>query len=281
MNKNEFSYNNLVFFCLARGYSGLQKHHYKKLIIRNLFLNRYLRVSNAYKSVIFHEGNMSHTDQFFIRFFSLNFKIKFISIANLWVVPDGLAWTGKSSFGLGYSLMCRFQYFHWWKYLEDYDYAIRVDDDVLVHSLGSSQLAVYKCAKQYPESHKSTNSSFPVFLSTLGMHEYYDHKFPPNCFFISKIDFWQKVQVSSFLESVASSRASLDDRWGDTVVMGVALNAFAQRSDYVVDKCMEYSHLSHSMHLKDGVEYFYSTNRFLIYLRALYNLMSLTVRRSY
>jgi len=281
MKKDEMPDSNLVFFCLARGYRGLHKHHYKKLIIRNLFLNRYLRANRKYESIIFHEGNMSRADQFVIKFFSLNLNLKFVSIIDLWEVPNGHLWTGKSSFGLGYSLMCRFQYLHWWKYLSNYEYAIRVDDDVLVHSLGTPIFGVYKCAKQYPETHKPTNVSFLSFLSNIGMQDFYNHKFPPNCFYISKLDFWHKFKVSTFLESVAANQISIEDRWGDTVVMGVALSAFAQSEDYIVDSSIEYSHLSHAMHLKNGVENFYSTNRFLIYFRAFYNLIKLISCRSY
>lgn len=265
--------DNTVFFCLARGYLGIQKHQYKKIVLRNIFLNKFLSSRRRIHSVIFHEGNISELDQFFIRLFSFNFKIRFISIKASWTLPNDLIWDGGSEFGLGYSLMCRFHYSAWWKYFDDFNFAARVDDDVLLIDAGNLNDFVYKCAKLYPETHAATNSSFPAYLATLGMENKYNHEFPPNCFYITDLTFWRRIEVSNFLARVAQQPRSLNDRWGDTVVMGVALNIFASPQDFKVDSGIEYMHLSHSLHIKYGEESYGDKNRLLIYISAFFRLI--------
>ena len=260
--------DNTVFFCLARGYSGVQKHHYKKIILRNIFLNRFISSRRRIDSVIFHEGNITKLDQFFIRFFSFNFAIRFISIESSWKVPPGLIWDGQSEYGLGYSLMCRFNYSTWWKYFSDYEFAARVDDDVLLIQAGNEKDYIYKCAKLYPETHIPTNLSFPQFLATLGISEAYNHEFPPNCFYLTNLSFWNRLDVSEFLTQVADQSVSLNDRWGDTVVMGVALNVYTNSNHFKVDSSIEYMHLSHALHVRDGEEFYGIENRLVIYISA-------------
>jgi hypothetical protein len=262
-----------IFFCLARGYKGFRKHQYKKLILRNLYLNKFLDDSRAVNSIIFHEGNMTNFDQFLIRIFSRNFQIKFESIEQHWIRSTEQEWTGKSAFGLGYSLMCRFNYAIWWRYFDAYKYAVRVDDDVLLIHTGHERRFTYKCAKLYPETHVPTNLSFPIFLEGIGLLNSYNHKFPPNCFYFTDLAFWNKPAVAHFLDFASKQPKSLEDRWGDTVVMGTALNAFGEVADLKVDPTIEYMHLSHGLHIKNGEENYGVNNRVMIYLLAILRLI--------
>jgi hypothetical protein len=247
--------NSTIFFCLARGYPITKKHKYFKLILRNIFLKRY---SIAYKKSanwIFHEGNINYFDQFIIRLFSFNFRIKFINISDQFTAPNHLIWSGKSEYGLGYSLMCRFSYLQIWKFLEDFDTAIRIDDDVLIINLGESETQeIYVCSKLYKESHAQTNVSFYQYLKDKNLQEMYDHKFPPNCFYKTKIKFWNETKVNAFLDEIANSPFSLEHRWGDTVVMGVTLKNFIKANPITIDPKISYIHLSHNLLVSGGVE---------------------------
>jgi hypothetical protein len=247
--------NKIVFFCLARGYSIGKKHKYLKLVLRNIFLNKYSKFYKNCANLIFHEGNITFFDQFVIRLSSLNFKIRFIDISELFVVPNSLIWTGKSEYGLGYSLMCRFNYFQIWKLLQDFDTAIRIDDDVLVVSLGNIETdATYVCSKLYKESHIETNTSFYQYLEKRNLESLYDHKFPPNCLYITQVKFWNKQKVNTFLDEISNSPYCLEHRWGDTVVMGVALKKFVKVNSITLDHKISYIHLSHNLFVSDGVE---------------------------
>ena len=254
--------NRIVFFCLARGYSIGKKHKYLKLVLRNIFLNKYSKFYKNCANLIFHEGNITFFDQFVIRLFSLNFKIQFIDISQLFVVPNSLIWTGKSEYGLGYSLMCRFNYFQIWELLQDYDTAIRIDDDVLVVNLGNIQTdAIYVCSKLYKESHIETNLSFYQYLEERNIESLYDHKFPPNCLYITQLKFWSKQKVKEFLSEISNSPYCLEHRWGDTVVMGVALKKFVEVNSITLDKNISYIHLSHNLFIRGGREVRISKNR--------------------
>lgn len=255
-----------AFFCLARGYSTFRKYKYFKLILRNIFLNKYLKNRKNIDSIVFHEGNITTFDQFFIKLFSFNFNIKFISIKQQFILPNNLYWSGKSVFGLGYSLMCRFNYFQVWDFLKNYHVAIRVDDDVLL--LDSRELKsneIYICASLYPETHLQTNITFYEYLNTIGSSLHYDQKFPPNCFYVTRVKFWLDESVFSFLEDVSNSVDSLERRWGDTVVMGVALKKFGGINSITVDKEISYVHLSHNLVVKNGKEFSISKYRLMRY----------------
>jgi hypothetical protein len=255
-----------VFFCLARGYSFLKKYKYIKLILRNIFLNKYLRNENS-DSVIFHEGNITIIDQVFIKLLSLNRQIKFINIKSIFILPENFNWTGKSIYGLGYSLMCRFNYFQIWNFLKSYDIAIRVDDDVLLLNLRELESKeIYICSNLYPETHDQTNITFYEYLKETGSSLFYDHKFPPNCFYITRIKFWLGESVFAFLHNVSSANDSLEKRWGDTVVMGVALKKFGGTDSITIDKKISYVHLSHNLVVKNGVDFSISKSRFLRYI---------------
>jgi hypothetical protein len=255
-----------VFFCLARGYSFLKKYKYIKLILRNIFLNKYLRNNKNTESVIFHEGNITSIDQVFIKLLSLNIQIKFINIKNIFIIPENFNWTGKSIYGLGYSLMCRFNYFQIWDFLKYYDTAIRVDDDVLLLNLRELESKdIYICSNLYSETHDQTNITFYKYLKENDSTMFYDHKFPPNCFYITRTKFWLSESVFAFLNDVSSAKDSLENRWGDTVVMGVALKKFGGTDSITIDKKISYVHLSHNLVVENGADSSISKNRFLRY----------------
>lgn len=249
------SNDSTIFFCLARGYPVSKKYKYLKLILRNIFLKKHSKEYKKSSNWIFHEGDIDFFDQFIVKLFSFDFRIKFINISDQFTAPNHLIWSGRSEYGLGYSLMCRFNYFQIWKFLEAFDTAIRVDDDVLMINLGKIDAdATYVCSKLYKESHPQTNLSFYQYLKEKKLQELYDHQFPPNCFYKTKVKFWNQKTVSTFLAEIADSSLSLEHRWGDTVVMGVTLKKFIETNSITLDPQISYIHLSHNLLVSGGVE---------------------------
>ena len=125
-----------VIFCLTRGYFGLQKYRYLKLILRNYLISKALKSTNkTFDSVIFHEGNISRLDQFLIKIFSLNFQIKFKAISNYFENYLPFSTPNIAGSSLGYIMMCRFQYGKVWEYLKDYEIVVRVDDDCFISEI--------------------------------------------------------------------------------------------------------------------------------------------------
>ena len=82
--------------------------------------------------------------------------------------------------------MCRFNFFHIWKYVNKYDFLIRIDEDVIVKKFSKSLLDnlnnnfIFGTANLSSESHEYTNISLPeelkkIFDST--DTDFYNHLF--------------------------------------------------------------------------------------------------------
>ena len=215
-------------FLLTRGYPFKKKHHYLLLIRRNLAARRVLiKTFPILDFLIFHEGNISKFDQFFIKIFSLNLHLRFMDVSKHFKVVDSMVWTGESEFSLGYSFMCRFQYLHIWKYLSEYEWVIRVDEDCVLKSVPRIEdLSVFTVGAVSKESHARTNETLPIFLHSLNVSEFYDHRFPYTNVFITKPSIWLDHSLQIFLETIGNHPYSLENRWGDLPVLGVAAKKY-------------------------------------------------------
>ena len=185
---------------------------------------------------------------------SIDFKIKFVDISNDFKLPEGFIWTGKNIFGLGYSLMCRFNYFGVWDYLKDYQIAIRIDEDCIIHQFPEiNKNIILLTGALSNESHEPTNLSFKKYLKGKNLEKYYDQQFPYTNVFITSVHFWLRPDVKEFLTDIALQNNSIEDRWGDLPVLGVALKIFGNWVGMeAVDKRIVYEHLSHNSEVEHG-----------------------------
>lgn len=246
-----------AIFGLVRGYSGLHKWKYIQLVLRNWHLAIWSRRSNWEGDfLIFHEGNIRKHDQMLIKLLS-RLDLKFIDVSHVFRKASHHNWDNTSDFPLSYSLMCKFNYFDVWQYLEKYDYVARVDEDCLVKNLPEFSFeSELLTGALFPESHPNTNSTFPKFLKTIGLEKYYDHQFPYTNLYVTKMDFWRKAEVRDYLNQVQRNPESLNLRWGDLPVLGVALKAFGKwNAVESVSKEIVYYHLSHFTKVDDGKKY--------------------------
>ena len=244
-----------VIFTLTRGYGWLRKYRYRFLIRRNLALKKVLLYGpHVYDQILFHEGNIGAFDQFLIKFFSNDFSIQFVNISEDFRIPPGLIWSGMNPFGVGYSLMCRFNYLHVWKYLKGYGTAIRIDEDCELLQFQNSDIKdILITGAISEETHLPTNESLLPYLESFGLNAFYDHKFPYTNVYATRVEFWLRKDVQDFLKGVASQELSLEDRWGDLPVLGVALKAFGGwKSDQGIDPTISYRHLSHNALVRGG-----------------------------
>lgn len=244
-----------VVFCLTRGYIGFGKYHYLKLIVRNNFIRKALKKeSDLYDFVIFHEGNVSRTDQFAIKWLSGIKGIQFKKVTNYFELPEGVSLGRTSSKGIGYELMCLFQYLKVWSYLSQYDEAVRIDDDCLISKIPKlKKNQIFACASLSAETHEPTNLTLLGHLKEKGFDKYYDHAFPYTNLFVTKINFWRTPEVIEFLGYISRSPNSILNRWGDLPVIGVTLKAFASwDASSAVIPDYEYDHLSHNSRIVNG-----------------------------
>ena len=77
---------------------------------------------------MFHEGNISKFDQNFINSQSRD-EIKFVDVSQYFQNID-IQLKEDNKFTLGYRQMCRFNMYHIWEEVKEYDYILRVDEDV-------------------------------------------------------------------------------------------------------------------------------------------------------
>ena len=244
-----------VIFTLTRGYGWVRKYRYRFLIRRNLALKRVLLYRPyEYDQILFHEGNIGLFDQFLIKFFSNDFSIQFVNVSEDFRIPPGLIWSGMNPFGAGYSLMCRFNYFHVWKYLKAYRNAIRIDEDCELLQFQRPEINdILITGAISEETYVPTNRSLLPYLKSIGLATFYDHSFPYTNVYATKVEFWLRKDVQDFLKGVASQELSLEDRWGDLPVLGVALKAFGGwKSDQGIDPSISYRHLSHKALVRGG-----------------------------
>ena len=164
----------IVIAALVRGYE--KNSGYKNLIKRNIniFRNIISKADNNISQILFHEGNISKKDQDFINSKSPK-NTNFIDVSEdfgydnklIEKIPD------LERFGIGYRLMCKFNFLHIWKYIKDFDYLIRIDEDVIIKRFDMNIIKninddfIFGTAKFSDETHKYTNQSLPDELMNI------------------------------------------------------------------------------------------------------------------
>lgn len=225
------------------------------LIRRNRSIKRVLKLRGINADLlIFHEGNVGRADQILIQLFS-NSRITFTDVGSDFTLGENQVWLKESKKQLGYSLMCRFNYYSVWKYLSSYEVACRVDEDCLLINLPDfSSRSILLCGAIHAETHEITNSTLPIVLTEMGLVHHYDHKFPYTNVYITKPSFWMQPEVQEFLRLFGQHTMGIENRWGDLPILGIALKHFG---DWIADEniCIEiaYSHLSHRNEVKNGM----------------------------
>lgn len=247
-------------FLLTRGYSFRDFGNYKVLIQRNRRIGKFLRSSQAkatgwvdFRILIFHEGNINFLQQVLISILSL-LPIRFKSVEQDFKLHPNNTWSSTSEMPLGYSLMCQFNYYHVWKYLESYDVVCRIDEDVWMESFPSLHRDFSLITGTlYPETHELTNQSLYQFLTELEMESFYNHRFPFTNFYVTKSSLWNNPTVQNLLFKFYSHRLSADHRWGDLPILGVTFNSTVdQKTGITCDHSISYRHLSHHGIVQDG-----------------------------
>ena len=248
----------IVIAALVRGYE--ETASYSSLIKRNKYIKKNItsKINCPYELLIFHEGNIPEEHQQYINSKSPE-VYNFIDVSEdfkydksiISEVPD------LERFNIGYRLMCRFNFFHIWKYVNKYDFLIRIDEDVIVKKFSKSLLDnlnnnfIFGTADLSSESHEYTNISLPeelkkIFDST--NTDFYNHLFPYTNFYISNIEFWNNNDIQILLREISNNKLQLIHRWGDLPIIGSILNF--KNIEIKILKGISYSHLSHKNRFK-------------------------------
>ena len=243
----------IVIAALVRGYQ--KKSNYDSLIKRNKFIHKSItsKIKLSADLLLFHEGNITEEHQQYINSKSPEDYV-FINVLEDFEYDEGILnkIPDLERFNIGYRLMCRFNFYHIWKYVNKYDYLVRIDEDVIVKKFEKSFFEeveknfIFGTAKLSNESHKYTNESLPNELMQIfesDNQKFYNHLFPYTNFYITNINFWINNDTQKILKKIADHDLQLIHRWGDLPVIGSLLNYKNVKIDLLQN--ITYSHLSH------------------------------------
>jgi hypothetical protein len=253
---------------LTRGYPRLE--YYQKLVTRNIHIydnfNRHLE--EQYPLIIFHEGNISEEHQTAIIDSSRNQDITFVSIGKDFTWPENVPMQTiqDNGFHPGYRLMCRFNCYQIWKYVKDYDYILRIDEDTYIGELKYDLFQYmqdnnldYMVSRFCEETHKLTNETIPAVAHELlgdrwteDMYNQHDLWVPYTNLYAAKTSLFLQQDVQIFLRKLCNNPMFLTHRWGDHVVMGIVLKAFSSKDKVTHIHNFQYMHGSHQCITKDG-----------------------------
>ena len=177
---------------------------------------------------------------------------------------------------LGYRHMCRFFSMIWFVALRKYELAMRVDEDVCIHTLhhmpdpfAALRLnnAVYGYSAQTAEKHLPTTRSMQGWARSYMV----EHAITPASrpvdvrriyftnFFLSSTSWWTEPRVSAFLDAVDRNGSTYTYRWGDAPIQSTALDLFAKREQLLFVP-VDYTHISTNNEISYGIEVRFDRN---------------------
>jgi hypothetical protein len=207
---------------LTKGYTN--KNKYYKLIERNKCIEKQISNKNV-DILIFHEGNISSSQQTYISIKTPSLRMRFIDVT-------GSAFKNEKttvqthdvkSSEIGYRHMNSFWFIDFWNFVEEYDYLIRIDEDCFVMFDPLSMIVSLK-DHHFVSGGKHNNNEG---VESNGLNEF-------------TLSFIKQNDTHSFAEV---DRSHLEGPY--TNVFGIALHAI--RNSYILYKYQE--DVSHSNHI--------------------------------
>lgn len=250
----------IAVFALTRGYPD-DKSKYDSLIERNYSIYKHINCKreNPADMILFHEGNISIKDQEYINS-KYEYQIIFRDVSKYFKKVD-FKLEGEEKFNLGYRYMCRFNMYHIWDEISDYDYALRVDEDIKISKFDpyifehmQEKNIEYMVGRFTKDIHRATNDTLPHFLldnTNLDVKKVYNHRNPYTNLYATSVKFWKIRENNELLKKIALTQEQLIYRWGDHTVQGIVLNNKNEKI-HLFPK-LEYSHISHNFMIKNNL----------------------------
>jgi len=245
---------------LVRGYPN-NRNLYDELIQRNKSIYEKIlsKTDSEIDFILFHEGNISISDQEYIASFSKK-EIIFKDVSKYFQNMT-ISLKGEEKFSLGYRQMCRFNMYYIWKELSEYEYIFRIDEDVEIIDC-DPEIFRYMKKNNYnyltgrftKETHELTNQTLPDYLlrnTNLNVKKIYNHKNPYTNLYASSVAIWLKEETNSLLETIALNDEQLINRWGDHTVQGILLNLNNEKIKLFHK--LEYKHIYPELIIKNNL----------------------------
>lgn len=238
-----------VIAVLTKGYENVYQYH--SLIKRNKSIERNLK--EHCPVVIFHEGNIIEEHQYFIKS-KTNISLKFIEIPPFSPLEKIDFLEGTESFGWGYRHMCNFWFIDFWKYTNNYDLLLRIDEDC---EISFNIDKIFKLLEQkvciYGKWIKDD-----VFV-TLGLLDYLNKYFDlfnhselkeasgpyTNVVGFNLVKLRDNKKLFNFIEKLNDDKLIFINRWGDLPLWGGLLRILFSKDEYEEENLISYFHTSH------------------------------------
>ena len=247
---------------LVRGYKSLDG--YSSLIARNkaIFEKINSHALKHYPLIIWHEGDIAPEHQRYIRAAEQNNDVRFVDISARFKLPEGVQCEDlKEHWHLGYRLMCKLHTWDIWQLAAEFDYVLRVDEDCIIKEIivdpfeWMARLEL-DCAFSLlvNDSHQLTNETLPMFVEAFTRQYNIPIRsdrpltscFPYTNVYMARTAFFRQPHVSRLLRAAVLDRDFYINRWGDHIVLGLALNLFSIDCKIQPIHGIRYGHESHN-----------------------------------
>ena len=243
--------NKNAIIVLTRGYEKLTD--YKMLIERNKNLLKYRNEKIDY--IIFHEGDITMEHQKYINSFTPELKLIYVNVQDEFK-KDDIPLKIDMYWSLGYRNMCNFWFVSFWKYVQQYDKIIRIDEDCNFYSNYNNifkkldnKISIFG-AKSYDELFviEGINNFTINFLKDKNINVKKRKVWGPytNVIGLNLVKLRNNKLLFNFINRVKDSNNIYFYRWGDLPLWGEVLYYFYNESDYIIDKNINYYHASHN-----------------------------------
>ena len=239
---------------LTRGYND--KKMYKLLIERNKCLEKFIHNNIDY--IIFHEGNIYINDQNYIQTQTPKLKLKFIDVEQDFKKDNIDCASGVPNFSMGYRNMCNFWFVGFWKYTNEYNKLLRIDEDCLYYN---DHAKVFDLLDNYVAVYGKTTKDREFV--TMGLNKFtLDFLKKNKSEFVNKIskepsgpytnviglninELRKNELLNNYINAILLSNNIYIYRWGDLPLWGEVLFYMYNKSKYLETTEIKYYHESH------------------------------------
>ena len=253
---------------LTRGYQNLQQ--YNTLIQRNISIAKNIgKMLNYIDILIFHEGNILDIHQQYISKGTPLLNLKFICIKEHAFNDDKKTisfFEPTKSFGLNYRHMCSFWFVDFWKFVENYDMILRIDEDCMIDFiipelffvLQNKSVVYGEWSKDHDFVTYGLNKFTQQFIRTDIFNNNYNNK-PifnhrpsgpyTNVFGLNLERLRKNMMIQKYIKKIKESNYIYIFRWGDLPLWGESLFYFCDPIEYFKFEKIKYFHGSHNYHV--------------------------------
>jgi hypothetical protein len=254
---------------LTRGYSNITQYHF--LIKRNIAIAKCIGNMKDADILIFHEGNITSSHQKHISSFTPQLKLFFICIKEHAFKKEKQQismYAPTRTFPINYRHMCSFWFVDFWKYVEEYDMILRIDEDCIIDfhipdifEILQDKTAIYGAwTRDQPFVTQGLNQFTQLFLqeqlkakaSTITIPPHHPSGPYTNVFALNLPPLRENKLLQEYIKQVEASNHIYMFRWGDLPLWGEVLFYMCDPNSYCKTDKIKYFHGSHNTYVENN-----------------------------